>query len=85
MATTKTLTVYESKDGARFDTEKDADQHDAENDFVEWYEGGQDVDLWGSTGQSRVDALDLVCWLRMNRDKVMELYQDFIDENYKIR
>lgn len=76
MAKAKTIKVYEAKDGTRFDIEKDADQHDAENDFVEWYDNAQDIDLWGATGQSRVDALDLVCWLKMNRDMVEELYKN---------
>jgi len=77
MATTKAIKVYTAKDGLQFNTAKEADQYDAENDFINWYETSTaDVDLWGSTGQSRVDVRDLISWLKANRDIVQDLYKN---------
>ena len=77
MAKEKTLKVFVADDGTEHETEKQANQQDAENAFVGWYDNNnQDVDLWGATGQSRVDSLDLLCWLKMNKNKVLSLYEN---------
>jgi len=67
----KQVTKYQTGDGQVFDTEKEAEAHEAEISFAQWYKNCNK--LYGNT--EVVYSEDIIEWLKENREKILDFLQ----------
>lgn len=70
MSQLKTVTCYKTSDGQIFQLAANAEAHQGELDFREWYD---DNKLYGNYAGSYAKADDLLTWLRDHADVVRRL------------
>lgn len=79
----KTITMYEAKDGARFDTEQEVIRHEKLLEWESWYYEHplQSVSYtlqvvgYRNSEYSSVEWGKLCSWLETNKDKVSQLLE----------
>lgn len=70
----KTVTMFEAKDGAKFDTEQEAIRHEELLEWESWYYEHLLYSMSYSE-YSRVEWGKLCNWLETNKDKVSQLLE----------
>jgi len=66
----KKITCFQTTDGRLFESVKDAEKHQASLNFFTWYE---DNKCYGNTDGCRVEAVDMLEWLKENRCDILEV------------